>query len=88
MSEGNSENQTETSAIGAMALEFMKDPDMQKSLLDMVAPVLQTQEAVLSNVIESQNQINQLLVQLIEVAQTNQTKLDLLLKALATLEAK
>ena len=75
-----SHNPEEEGKLPNMALGLLNDPAFAKSMQDLAQPMMKTQEAVMQKIIDSQNQLNQLVVQLIEVSQTNQTKLDELLK--------
>lgn len=72
--------QEEPSAVGGVALSLLGDPNFQKALTDMAMPMIQTQEAVLQRIIDSQNQINNLFVQLVEKMENLEVKLDSIIK--------
>lgn len=48
-----------------MATGLMQDDNFQKAMLEMAAPMIATQEAVLQKVIDSQNGIQDLLRQIL-----------------------
>lgn len=57
--------ETEGGALGTMATGLMQDDNFQKAMIEMAAPMIATQEAVLQKVIDSQNIGNDLLRQVL-----------------------
>lgn len=58
--------ETEGGALGTMATGLMQDDNFQKAMIEMAAPMIATQEAVLQKVIESQNILQDLMRQILQ----------------------